>query len=102
MTESEIQKQIVDFLKLSGCLVFRMNAGKRQNNMTLAPAGTPDLMAITRCGDTIWLEVKTETGKLRETQEKMIAELVNRFQAVYLVRSVEDVKKSLQDAGIVL
>lgn len=78
MTEGEIQKQIIDYLKINGCIVFRMSSGQRQHNVKLAPAGTPDLMALTRFGDVIWLEVKTDTGKLRETQERMIDELLDR------------------------
>ena len=90
-TESEIQKEITDYLKSIGCLVFRMNSGKTQHNVTLCPNGTPDLLVITKTGYTIWIEVKTETGKLRVSQVEMIANLHERKQDICIARSVESV-----------
>ena len=95
MTESEIQKQIITYLKLSNYLVFRMNSGKTQYNVQLCPKGTPDLLAISPQGKTLWIEVKTASGKLRESQVKMIADLESRGQKVIIARSVKDVLDSI-------
>jgi Holliday junction resolvase len=91
LSESEIQKQIIDYLKTSGGIVFRMNSGQRQNNVKLCPAGTPDLFVVLP-HKTLWIEVKTETGKLRDSQKEMIFELLKRKQEVIIARSVDDVK----------
>ena len=96
-TESIIQKEIIDYLKKIGALVFRMNSGSTKYNVKLAPKGTPDLLTVL-CyphNKAIWLEVKTEKGDLRDSQISMITELHNRGQEVYVVRSVEDVVKIL-------
>ena len=74
MTESQIQKQIIDYLRTIGAIVFRMNSGSTRHNVKLAPPGTPDILAVLRT-QTIWIEVKTETGVLRDSQRFMIREL---------------------------
>jgi len=67
-----------------------MNSGGTQHNVRLCLAGTPDLLCITKSGKVIWIEVKTATGKLRESQVKMIADLENKGQTVIIARSVKD------------
>lgn len=90
MTEKEIQKQIIDYLKQKGHIVFRMNSGKAQNNIRLCPPGTPDLLVATRSGH-VWVEVKTSSGKLREEQVNMIQRLSAFGDRVLVARSLEDV-----------
>jgi len=90
MTESQIQKQIMDYLKSLGALVFRMNSGNAKYNVKLAPSGTPDLLAVLRT-QTVWIEVKTETGTLRDSQRFMIKELEGRGQKVIVARCLDDV-----------
>lgn len=94
MTETAIQKEIMDYLRARGCLVYRMNAGiikLGRRTIHLAPAGTPDLLVLNRYGNTTWIEVKTPDGKLSRDQRAMQAELESRNQDVITVRSVEEV-----------
>jgi hypothetical protein len=93
MTESLIQTEIIAFLKVRNCLVFRMNSGMAKYNLKLAPNGTPDILTITPKGRLLWLEVKTETGILNTNQEIMHDLLRQRNQEVFVVRSVNDVKE---------
>jgi hypothetical protein len=90
-SEAEIQAEIVEYLKLCGWLVFRLNSGKARDNMRLCPPGTPDLLAVGRLAN-FWIEVKTETGRLRPEQEQMIEELRKRGQFVLVARGLEDVE----------
>ena len=90
MTESEIQKQIIDYCSSRGALVLRMNSGSRNYNNKQAPAGTPDLLVI-RLPESVWIEVKTKDGKVSDIQKKMHTELINRGQAVMVARSLDDV-----------
>jgi len=96
MTESQIQKEIIEALKLHGALVFRLNSGSRQKNVKLCPSGTPDILAILP-HKTLWIEVKTEKGILRPSQEKMISELIKRGQIVLVARSVDQVIEEIKD-----
>lgn len=93
--EGKIQKVIVDYLKIQGWLVFRMNAGKTKINVTMNQKGTPDLLAISPTGGPLWIEVKTPAGIVNEAQEAMHLELRHRYHKVAIVRSVEDVEKAI-------
>lgn len=89
MTESEIQKQIMDYSELRGWKVFRMNSGySGRHNLKLCPPGTPDLL-IVMPNRYLWVEVKTGTGTLRDTQVKMIKELEDLGHMVIVVRSLD-------------
>ena len=94
MTESELQKQIIDYLKLCNAIVFRMNSGQRQNNVKLCPSGTPDILAVLP-HKTLWIEVKTDKGKLRPSQITMHSRLKERGQEVIVARSVDDVMEAI-------
>jgi Holliday junction resolvase len=96
-SESEIQKEIIDYLKAMGAIVIRHNSGSSgRNNLKLSPVGFPDLQAIL-ARRVLFLEVKTATGELRQSQRDMIAELYLRKQEVFVVRSVADVKRILEE-----
>lgn len=97
MTESTTQKQIISALKLSGFLIFRMNAGRTTHNVHLSPPGTPDLLTVSPRGETIWIEVKGPKGKLRPAQETMIADLEKRGHRVIVARNVADVATLILD-----
>lgn len=89
MTETEIQKAIIDYLKMRGYKVFRMNAGRASFKAQSLPKGTPDLLAISKY-KTIWIEVKTSTGKLSKNQIEMILFLQNCNHKVIVARSIDD------------
>ena len=93
LSESEIQKQIVDWLKIEEAIIFRMNAGKTTKNVTPVPNGTPDLLVVTKQGFVCWIEVKTAKGKLRDSQIDMICSLKERKQEILIARSLEQVQE---------
>lgn len=94
MSESEIQKQIIDTLRAAGCKVIRLNAGKARMNVRLAEPGTPDLLALGKNGNHLWIEVKDEKGKLRDTQVEMHEWMRENGHLVIVARSVEDIPLS--------
>lgn len=86
MTESELTKQILDYLKwaLPGAWI-------RKNLGTLGQRkGIPDIEIIHR-GNPYFLEVKTLKGRLSPYQEREIDALRLAGARVYVVRSLEDV-----------
>jgi len=88
--ELEIQRDIIDFLKVRGAKVYRMNSGKGRYNQKLPGApGTPDLFVVERkrC---YWVEVKGPEGKLNPEQEREHKELRALGQKVVVARSVDD------------
>jgi len=101
VTEHELQNRIRVALSGYGC-VFRINAGKfwqgklRGNILTDLraveglPEGFPDLLFIGENGQVAFIEVKTETGRLRESQKKFISFLRQYGHRAGVARSVED------------
>jgi hypothetical protein len=107
--ESAIQAAIVELLTIHGFRVIRINSGLARGlhgdgAVQLAPAGTPDLVALPPAGAASplpwWLEVKTSTGRVRKGQAEMHQELRERGQIVRVVRSVDDVLRMLRGAGL--
>ena len=91
--ESAIQTAIVEALRYAGCWVLRLNSGAIRAGsrpITLAPAGTPDLLVVAPGGRVVFLEVKTSTGRLSAAQRAMHAELTRLGATVAVVRSVEE------------
>jgi hypothetical protein len=56
--------------------------------MNLAPAGTPDLVCLGPGGATVWLEVKSATGKPRRSQVAMHSTMRHLGHRVHTVRTV--------------
>lgn len=59
-------------------------------------SGIPDLYVAFNGGKSMWLEVKTSTGKIDPMQEHTIAQLNKRGIVSARVHSVKDVEKQLQ------
>ena len=95
MTESQIQKAIIDELKKRGFLVFRMNSGMAAHNIHLCPKGTPDLLAVSPRGVSTWIEVKTKTGKVNKDQAIMHYNLKKRGCSVIVARDLVEIQSLL-------
>ena len=67
MTGKQIQKKKIDELEAQGYYVIKL---KLTNNN-----GIPDLIAIPKDSNTLFVEVKKEKGKLSKLQEYRIKEL---------------------------
>ena len=59
-------------------------------------AGLPDLH-ITYFGRSVWIEVKSATGRATELQEHMLTQLAKAGATVGVARSVEDLEKILDE-----
>jgi len=95
MTETQIQKEISDYLKALGFKVYRMNSGYIKKNVKLAEDGTPDLMTAADRGRSLWIEVKVPGNLPSEIQKRRHAELRALGHVVIVAYSLEDVKKGL-------
>ncbi len=86
MNESEIVKQIKDYLKtVKGCFCWKEHGGQFGN------AGLPDIIACIN-GRFIAFEVKTATGKLTVLQAVTVRQIQAAGGTAAVVRSVEDVR----------
>lgn len=89
--EQKIQNDIMVAVARHGCTVFRSNAGTVGTVIKLAPKGWPDITGFRHSdGKMILIEVKNETGKLREDQIKFQKFIEDKPVLYGVCRSVED------------
>jgi Holliday junction resolvase len=67
MTEQQIQKKKIDELEAQGYYVIKLKLTNKN--------GIPDLIAIPKDSNALFVEVKKEKGKLSKLQEYRIKEL---------------------------
>lgn len=82
-----------------------LGGGGRLRGATLrrtgSKAGTPDLL-ILNDGRAIWLELKSEKGRVSDAQLYCHEQLKRARSPVYICRSVDDVIAALTAAGVPL
>jgi len=94
--ESDIQKAILEYLKLKSHFCWRNNSGafktERGGFYRMGTPGAPDIFLVKRpVGTFVGIEVKTLKGVLSEPQRAFSREL-EAHGGIYLVaRSVDDV-----------
>ena len=80
--ESKAQKKMTDHLKADGYFVVKLMATNKN--------GIPDLLAVKEDVPNIWVEAKTEVGKLSKLQEHRIQELIEHGQSIIIPYGYED------------
>lgn len=83
MRESEIQSKIIKYLESVGWLVVKII----QTNKN----GWPDLQAH-KNGTTIFIEVKSETGKVSELQKYRMKKLQEQGFKTIIATSIKDIQ----------
>lgn len=86
--ETVIQNQIRDLLRMDGWFVIRHQQGMGCHK------GLSDLTAI-KDGVTIYIEVKTKTGKQSDWQRQFQKDIENHGGTYILARRIEDVEPYL-------
>ncbi|HDZ5024820.1 TPA: VRR-NUC domain-containing protein [Campylobacter jejuni] len=83
MTESAIQRQIIDYLNSQNIYNFKIIACNKK--------GVPDIFCLIN-GLGLFLEVKTKKGKVSKLQNYQIDRINELGGKAKVVRSVDDVK----------
>lgn len=96
MTESEFQRQVIDLLRLFNYRVAHFTAAQNQRGQWRTPVsadgkGFPDLVAVrpasrTRSPRVLFVELKTDTGRLSKEQDVWALALVNAGAEHYVWR----------------
>ena len=91
MKESQIERRLVEGVKRLGgmCLKF----------VSPGTLGVPDRIVITAKGRIIFVELKTETGRLAKIQRYTIGEMRKRGADVRVVKGIDEVKELLAEIG---
>lgn len=80
-SEKDFQREVVTWLKQHGWVVFSTWNSRR------SPAGEPDIRACrTRDKRAVWIELKSETGRLLQEQKTAIWALREAGQEVYVFK----------------
>ena len=81
--ESDIQRQIKDYLQWHGWFVVKIHQSLGSYR------GIADLYAL-KDGLHVWIEVKTAQGRLSEAQEKFRDDVLNHGGRYIVARGIED------------
>lgn len=89
MKESQIERRLVEGVKRLGgmCLKF----------VSPGTLGVPDRIIITAKGRVIFVELKTETGRLTKIQRYVIGEMQKRGADARVVKGIDEVKQLLAE-----
>jgi Holliday junction resolvase len=91
MTEQQIQRKKIEELESQGYYVIKLISTNKN--------GIPDLIAIPKNSDVLFVEVKRPTGKLSKLQEYRIEELRKHGIKAELFKGYEKHENGNSDVG---
>lgn len=89
MKESEVERRLVQMVRKRGGLCYKF--------VSPGNPGVPDRIIITPDGRTIYVELKTEIGRLANIQQWQIAEMQKRGAEVRVVKGLDAVKALVEE-----
>ena len=90
MSERDLYQQIIEYLSLRGCYVWRNSTGAR-GKYRFGKKGGADILGVTPRGRAIAVECKSDTGELSLDQEVFLVEFKERGAITIVARSLDDV-----------
>lgn len=97
-TESDLKRAVLAVLaRIPRIHVLRMNAGRLKGRV-LGEEGTPDVLVMLPGGKALWIELKTEKGKLRPAQEQWHGMARGLEHPVHVVREPQDAINIVREA----
>lgn len=91
MKESAIERHLVEGVKKMGGMCVKF--------VSPGTPGVPDRIIITATGRIIFVELKTETGRLAKIQRYTIEQMQKRGADVRVVKGLDEVKQLLAEIG---
>lgn len=91
MLEKNIERHLVDGVKKLGGLCLKF--------VSPSTPGVPDRIIITKNGKVIFVELKTEKGRLAKLQEYIIKQMMQRGADVRVIKGRDAVKELLEEIG---
>lgn len=89
MLEKEIERRMVQMVKKRGGLCYKFVS---PNN-----PGVPDRIVITPDGRVIFVELKTEVGRLAKLQKRQIEEMRKRGADVRVIKGRQEVEEFVEN-----
>lgn len=91
MLEKTIERHLVEGVKKLGGLCLKF--------VSPGTPGVPDRIIITATGKVIFVELKTETGRLAKIQQYTIEQMMKRGADVRVIKGLDSVKELLAEIG---
>lgn len=85
MLEKNLQQKILQFCKKEGILAVKVDSTSSR--------GWPDLTVLLPSGAVLFVELKTETGKLSKLQAHTIERIKRNKGKAYVIRSTDQFKE---------
>jgi len=98
LSETEIQKQILDYLTTVGIFAWRNNSGRR-GKVSYGLPGSCDILGILPDGRFLGIEVKGPTTKVQDNQYHFMRTVNDNNGLAFIAYSVEDVENELSQAA---
>lgn len=99
MKEGDLKQPIIDYIKLLGGDLIRINSGGYHHGVRLAPAGTPDLIGYLKGGRHLEIETKLPYNDLSQKQREHIEKVNQAGGIAFCAKSLDDVIVELKEAG---
>lgn len=94
MSEKEIQKQCIEYLKKRNIFFYRQNQGRMGRIKFTSINGVPDIVAVIK-GKYVGIELKDEKGKQSEDQKTFQKNLEQAGGEYWLIRDLDELIKKL-------
>lgn len=89
MKESQIEARLVRLVRERGGLCYKF--------VSPSNPGVPDRIIITPAGRTVYVELKTEVGRLAKIQQWQISEMRRRGADVRVVKGMDEVRALVEE-----
>ena len=104
ISETQLQGVILEYLRALGVRCWRVNTtgvpngkgGLRINREMRGMADIAVIVPVGKVGASVWLEVKTESGKQSEQQREVQRQVEDSRGFYFVVRSIEDVQNAIK------
>lgn len=100
MTETEKQKEVMDYLTAIGIFAWRNNNGSR-GRVRFGLPGASDILGILPDGRFLAIEMKGPKTKVQQNQHDFIDDIKRNNGVAFIARSLKDVQEELYEAAVV-
>ena len=80
--EKNLQRKLLTYAKANGILAVKVDSSSMR--------GWPDLVVILPNGTSLYIEVKTPSGRLSKLQQIAISKIEQQGAAVYVIRTIDE------------
>ena len=108
-SEKQLQQQVLAWLRFNRFLCWHVpNMGffnRKTNRYNIVSsdhvAGIPDIHVILPGGEVVFIELKSEKGKLSPAQKAMLEKLASLGHSTFVARDLQTVERYFKETGLI-